>query len=529
VLLIGCVNVSSLLLARAAARRKEMAIRAALGGGRPRIVRQLLTESVVLALGGGLVALAVAALGVRFLIRMGPPEIPRLSTAGFDGTVLLFAAALTTATGMLFGLAPAIRVARADLQRTLREGARGSSTGAGRDRLRGLLVVAEIGVSVVLIVGAGLFVRSAWRLQQIPLGFSTANGAMARLSLPAARYSSDEAVTTAYRGMLEQLRSQPAVLRAGASTGIPMNGGGTDVSLTIEGRTLSPGAMPSPQFHMATDAYFETIGMPLRRGRSFEESDMLPGAARVVVVNQKAADTIWPGENPVGKRVSCCTQEIEWREVIGVVGNARSFGQFAPIQMEMFVPYTQAPPLGWTAFQRSMALVVRTSAIADAPNALRRSVRSIDPSLPLFAVQTLDQVVAISTDSRRFNMLLLSLLAATGLALAAVGIYGVVVYFVTQRTAEIGLRLALGATAGNVIRMVLRQATFLAIAGIGGGVVAAIAGTRVLKSLLFEISPTDPPTYLAGAIILLMVAVVASMLPALRATRIDPVRSLAGF
>src|SRR4029079_4684600 len=269
-------------------------------------------------------------------------------------------------------------------------------------------------------------------------------------------------------------------LRAGASTGIPMNGGGTDVSLTIEGRTLSPGAMPAPQFHLVTDSYFEAIGMPLHYGRYLDASDMRPGAPRVVVINQKAADAIWPGESPLGKRVSCCTVDMQWREVVGVVGDVRSFGQFAPIQMEMFVPYTQAPPLGWTAFQRSMALVVRTSRVADAPNALRQSVKSIDRLLPVFAVQTLDQVVANSTDSRRFNMLLLSLLAATGLALAAVGIYGVIVYFVTQRTAEIGLRLALGASAGSVVRMVLRQATVLAAAGISAGVLVAFAATRVL-------------------------------------------------
>ena len=313
----------------------------------------------------------------------------------------------------------------------------------------------EIAISVVLIVGAVLFIRSAQRLQQVPLGFNTENVLMARASLPAARYQSPDAVTGTYRRMLEQVRSIPGVVRAAASTDLPMNGAGIDVGLSVGGQTLSPGSMPSAQIHMATDGYFETIGMPLRRGRYLNPSDMQPGAPRVVVVNERLAQLVWPGANPIGKRISCWTYPVmEWREVVGVVGDARSFGAASPIQAEMFLPFTQAPETSWDAFQRSMAIVAQTAgAPADSTGALRRAVWAVDQSLPLYAVQTLDEVVAISISARRFNTLLLSLLAATGLALATVGIYGVIVYFVTQRTAEIGLRMALGATAGSVVRL----------------------------------------------------------------------------
>jgi|KBSSwiStaDraftv2_1062776.scaffolds.fasta_scaffold08926_2 predicted permease len=531
VLLIGCVNVSSLLLARASSRSKEMAIRSALGVGRARIVRQLLSESLVLAFAGGAVAIGVSQLGIQFLVRLGPPEVPRLREAGLHPTVLLFALGVTVFTGLLFGLAPALRVARSDLEGTLREGGKGSRTSATGDRVRGLLVVGEVALSLVLIVGAGLFVRSVWRLQRVPLGFATANVWMARLSLPAARYETPAAVTDAYRRILEELRSSPGVKQASASTDLPMNSAGIDVGVTVEGRTIPVGAMPIANIRLVTDDYLETITIPRQRGRLLQASDMRPGMPKVIVINQKMAETIWPGEDPLGKHISgwAALGAPEWREVVGVVSDTRSFGQFAPVQPEMFLPYTQAPEPSWGPFQRSMALVIKTSGgAADAAAMLRRAVRAVDPSLPLYAIQPLDQVVATSTDGPRFNMLLLTLLAATGLVLAVVGIYAVIVYFVMQRTSEIGLRLALGATNGAVVGMVMRQAALLALAGIGSGVVGAVAATRMLTSLLFEISPTDPVTYALGVTFLFALALFASALPARRATRIDPVKSLAG-
>jgi putative ABC transport system permease protein len=452
-----------------------------------------------------------------------------LHDAGLNSDVLLFALALTLLTGILFGLAPALRVARTDLQQTLRESGRGSRTDASAGRMRGALVIAEIAISLVLMVGAGLFIRSLWRVQRVPLGFSTDRTLMARVTLPASRYESNEAVSEAYRRMLEQVRTMPGIVRAGASTDVPMNLSGIDMTMRVEGRNLSLGEMPSPQFHMATDGYLEAIGMTLKRGRYLLPADMRADAPRVAVINERTANSVWPGEDPIGKRVACCTFPVlEWREVVGVVGDARSFGQFAPIQLEMFIPYAQAPARTWGFYQRSMALVVQTTgAPADSTGPLRRAIWTVDPSLPLYAVQSFDQIVAISTDGRRFNMLLLSLLAVTGLALAAVGIYGVVVYFVTQRTTEIGLRLALGASNGSVVGMVLRQAALLTVAGITGGTLIAFAVTRAFASLLFEISPTDPLSFALGVGFLFALALLASALPALRATRIDPVRSLA--
>ncbi|HUF81135.1 MAG TPA: FtsX-like permease family protein, partial [Burkholderiales bacterium] len=368
-------------------------------------------------------------------------------------------------------------------------------------------------------------------LQQVPLGFSAENVLTARLTLPAARYQDPDVVAGAYRRMLEQVRAIPGVERAGASTNIPQWGSSTDAGLTVEGRTFGPGAMPSPHFRLVSEEYFEAVRMPLRRGRLFQASDMTAGAPRAVVINERLASSIWPGEDPLGKRISAWTPtpEPEWREVVGVIGDVRTFGQDDPVEPEMFVPYTQAPGGAWDHFQRSMALVARTAADpADSTSLLRRAVWSVDPSLPLYDVRTMDQVLAISGAARRFGTLLLLLLAATGLALAAVGIYGVIAYFVTQRTPEIGLRLALGATTGSVLGLVLRHGAILALAGISTGIVAALAATRVLTSLLFEISPTDPATYVVGALGLFVIALLACVVPALRAARIDPVRSLAG-
>jgi predicted permease len=529
VLLIGCVNISSLLLARATARRREMAIRAALGGGRGRIVRQLLTESLVLALAGGMLALGVARLTIQFLVKMGPADVPRLHQAAMNSDVLLFTFGITLGAAFLFGLAPALRMARSDLQASLREGGKDSRSIGGRDRLRSVLVVSELTLSVVLVVAAGLFIRSAWRVQQVPLGFAPDRALMARVSLPASRYQSTAATVEAYRQMVERVRAIPGVTNAGGSSDVPMNLAGVDVSIGVEGRTLSLGAMPNPQFHLVTDGYLEAIGMSITRGRALQATDMRPGAPLVIVLNEKAVRDIWPGENPIGKRVACCTMPdlIEWREVVGVVADAHTFGPASPVQMEMFVPYTQAPDAAWGWFQRSIAFVARTKgAPADSTRALRQAIGAVDTSLPLYAVQTFDEVVSSAVDGRRFNMFLMSLLAATGLALAAIGIYGIVAYSVAQRRSEIGLRLALGATGRSIVGLVLRQGAVLASAGIVAGVAVAAGVTRLLSAMLFEITPTDVPTYVAGALLFFAVALLASTLPAMSALRVDPVRTL---
>jgi predicted permease len=531
VLLIGCVNVANLLLARATTRRREIAIRSAIGGGRWRIVRQLLTESLVLALVGGAAGIGLAYVGIRLFVHFGPPNVPRLQDAGLQSEVLLFAFGVTLLTGLAFGLAPALRAARANLLTSLREGPRASLRSARRDRLRGALVVGEIAVAVVLLVGAGLFIRSAWRLQEVPLGFDTRGVLSARLALPPERYADDQSVADAYRRVLEYTRAVPGIQRAGASSGIPLVGGGPDAGIQIEGKPFSPGTSLSPAIRLITEDYVEAIGVPLIRGRTMKASDMALGAPPVVVINERLANLAWPGEDPIGKRVSTWTREAdipEWREVVGILGDVRSLGPDTPPRPELFLPYTQPPVMAWTVFQRSMALVART---ADDPaihaSSLRRAVRSVDTSLPLYDVLTMEEALGATAASARFNTWLLSLLAATGLLLAAVGIYGVIAYFVTQRTPEIGLRLALGATPRSVLMMVMRHGAMLASAGIVIGLIAALGATRMLTTLLFEITATDPPTYAIGAVALFAIALLACSVPALRAVRVSPMQSLA--
>jgi predicted permease len=532
VLLIGCVNVANLLLARATTRRREMAIRAAIGGGRWRIVRQLLTESVVLSIVGGAAGIGLAYGGIRSLVSFGPPNVPRLQTAGLQPEVLLFAAGITLLTGLAFGLVPAFRVARQGLLPALREGTKSSFAAVGRDRLRAALVVGEIAVAVVLLVGAGLFIRSAWRLQQVPLGFETRGALTARLALPPERYRGPEPVADAYRRIVEQARAVPGIQRAGAATGIPLVGGGPDASVQIEGKPFTPGSAISPAIRLITDDYIEAIGMSLVRGRTMQASDMAHGAPPVVLINERLASAAWPGEDPIGKRLSTWTREVdtpEWREVVGIIGDVRSFGADTPPPPELFLPYTQPPFMAWAAFQSSMAIVVRvTDDPASFAPALRRAVRSVDSSLPLFDVQTMDQALGADSAGARFNTWLLALLAAVGLVLAAIGIYGVIAYFVTQRTPEIGLRLALGASPASVLMMVVRHGVVLAVTGIALGLIAAVALTQqMLTTLLFDITPTDPPTYVAGAFTLLAIALLACAVPALRAVRVSPMRSLA--
>jgi len=529
VLLIGCVNVANLLLARAATRRREIAIRAAIGGGRWRIVRQLLTESVVLAVIGGTAGVAVAYLGIRLFVAFGPPNIPRLQDAGLQTEVLLFAVGITLLTGLVFGMAPALRAARENLLTPLREGGK-TSLPPARDRLRGMLVVGEIAVAVVLLVGAGLFLRSAWRLQQVPLGFDTSRLLTARVALSPERYNANEAVADAFRRMIEEARAMPGLQGVGAATNIPLLGAGPDSGTQIEGKPFTPGQALSPFVRLVTDGYIEAIGMPLARGRSFQASDTAPGAPHVVMINEQMARLAWPGEDPIGKRLSAWTAgpEPEWREVVGIVGDVRSLGADTPPRPELFMLYTQPPPQAWPVFQRSMAFVARTADEATAhTSTLRRVVRSVDASLPVYDVMTMDEALGANGAGPRFNTWLLSLLALAGLLLSAIGIYGVITYFVTQRIPEIGLRLALGATPQSVLLMVIRHGAVLAIVGIAIGLAGALATTRTLTPMLFEVPATDPPSYVAGAAALFTTALLACAVPAIRAVRVSPMRSLA--
>jgi putative ABC transport system permease protein len=524
VLLIGCVNVASLLLARAAARRKEIAIRGALGGGRGRLVRQLLTESLVVSLAGGALGLLIAINGIRFLVGAGPAGIPRLGEATLSGTVLLFATLATIACGVLFGLAPALRATRFDLQRVLRDGGRGSR-GAVRDRLRAGLIVGEIAVTLVLLIGASLFLRSAWRLQQVDLGFEPNGVTMLRVSLPADRYDSAEVITGAFSRIVSGMRALPGMESAGAGTRVPMLGTSFEFGIRVDGRE---GPEVVGHLRMITTGYLEAVGIPLRSGRLFNESDLTAGAAPVVLVNERFARAVFGDTSPLGRRISGWTSgdEPEWREIVGVIGDVRASGQDRDVPPEVYTPHTQARQSWWNSHQRTMAIVVRApEGVAMAP-AMRGVLRHFDPLLPVFDVQPLGRVLENNTAGRRFNTMLLSLLGGTGLLLAAIGIYGVIAFFVSQRTHEIGVRMALGASTGRIVGVVLREALVLSVIGIAVGALASFWATRVLANMLYDVRPNDPIAFGIGAGVLLLVALGASLLPARRAATVDPVKAL---
>ena len=524
VLLIGCVNVASLLLARATTRRKEIAIRGALGGARVRLIRQLLTESLLLAGVGGVVGVGIAWFGVRFLVRMGPAGTPRLADASLDPTVLGFAAVATLVCGVLFGLAPALRATRVDLQTDLRDGGR-SSRGVVRDGIRASLIVGEFAIALVLLVAAGLFLRSSYRLQQVTLGYEPDGVTMLRIALPADRYDSTTAIVPAVNALLEQVRGVQGVGTAGAGTRVPMWGTSIDFGLWVEGRGDKQTAFA--HLRIVTPGYIETLGIPLKRGRTFNAAD-LPGSPRVILVNETFARRVFGDTNPIGRRVSGWQNgpEREWREIVGVVGDVRAFGQEGDLAPELYAPHTQANYSWWAAHQRSLAFIVKSAQGSAVVPSVRAAMRRIDPLLPLYDVQTMDDVQTQANANRRFNTLLLSMLGATGLILAAIGIYSVIAFFVNQRTQEIGVRVALGASAASVVAMVMRQALVLALTGIVIGGVASYWATRVLNNLLFQTTSKDPLAFAAGAGVLLFVALGASLIPARRAARVDPVQAL---
>ena len=524
VLLIGCVNVASLLLARATTRRKEIAIRGALGGARMRLVRQMLTESLLLAVIGGALGLLVAWFGVRFLVSAGPSFVPRLQEASLDLGVLGFAAMATVTCGLLFGLAPALRATRVDLQTDLRDGGR-SSTGVVRDRVRASLIVAEFAVALVLLVGAGLFLRSAWRLQQVTLGFDPSNVAMLRLALPADRYDSASAIVPAVTQLVQSMRNIPGVQVAAAGTRLPMWGVSPDYGIYVEGRGDKQTAFG--HLRIVTPGYMAALGIPIKKGRDFNDGDVA-SSPRVVLVNETFARRVYGDTNPIGRRFSGWEDSggREWREIIGVVGDVRAFGQEADVPAEVYAPYTQANYSWWGGFQRTLAIVAKSPSGATVIPSMRAAVRGVDPQLPVFDAQPMDEVLSQANANRRFNTLLLSLLGGTGLILAAIGIYGVIAFFVSQRTQEIGVRVALGASTGSVVTMVMRQALVLALTGIVLGGVASYWATRVLNDLLFQTTSKDPLAFGAGAGALLIVALGASLIPARRAARVDPVQAL---
>jgi predicted permease len=525
VLLIACGNVASLQLARAVTRRKEIAVRGALGGSRSRIVRQLLTESLLLGVCGGLGGLAVANLGIRFLVGMGPEGVPRLQEAGLHASVLGFAMVATLVCALIFGLAPAIRATRGDLQSTLREGGR-LSRGTGHDRLRSALVVTEFAFALVLLVAAGLFIRSAQRLQQVSLGFEPAGVTMARFGLPEARYGPADVVQSTFARVIEQVRATPGIEAVAAGTAVPLWGPNIDAGFRIEGSGREPRA--AGVIRLVSDDFHRVLGIPLKRGRLLQPSDLAGGAPAVVLVNETLARALFGDADAVGRRLWGWSNPDApvWREIVGVVGDVRAFGREAGTPPEIYIPYTQAPDGAWGSFGRSMILAVKARPGMAVIAGLRSALGAIDPLVPLQDAQSMTDVVTRSTSNRRFNTLLLTLLGATGLVLAAIGIYGLIAFLVGQRTQEIGVRMVLGATTRSITVMILRHSAVLALLGVVIGALASFWTTRSLRGLLFEVQATDPLTYAGAAVALTLAAILAALIPARRASRVEPARTI---
>jgi putative ABC transport system permease protein len=517
VLLIACANVANLLLARASTRQREMAIRAALGASRARVMRQLLTESLLLAALGGLAGALLARWGTE-LIKTGTAlNIPRLNETRLDAKVLGFTLIVALLTGLVFGLAPAWQAAKLNLNETLKEG--GRSSGA-RQRLRGALVVGEVALALVLLLGAGLMIRSFARLQNVPLGFAPENVLTMQVNLPGSKYGEQATRVNFFDQLLERLRTVPGVTDAAAVTQPPLSGSvGWAQEITLEGREAAPADVKlSARAFAVTPRYFQTMGIPLLQGRDFTEQDRAD-APLSLIVSESFARRCWPNEDAVGKRFRTSAFDL-FGTVVGVVGNVRN------VSLE-----SEGGPAFYFSYGRlgmpGLVVVVRTVAPPETmAAALRAQVYALDRELPVYNVRALTQFVANAAGQPRFQTLLLSLFGGVALLLAALGIYGVTAYAVAQRTHEIGVRMALGARAGEVLRLVIGQGMNLALIGVLIGLGGALALTRLMKTLLFGVSATDPLTFVTLALLLIGVALVACYLPARRATKIDPLRAL---
>jgi putative ABC transport system permease protein len=524
VLLIACVNVANLLLARAASRESEIAVRTALGAARGRLVRQLLTESVILGLAGGALGLLVAVWGVEALIALEPQGIPRLSEVGISPTVIAFTGGLSLATGLLFGLVPAFQSTASGLASTLKEGGRGALTTRGGARMRTTLVVAEVALAVMLLAGAGLLIRSFGKLAAVDPGFDVKQALTFEVSLPESRYAEPEQQVAFFDDLLPRLEAIPGVRDAAGVIALPLSGTSLVLTFEVGGRPpVPPSQQPAMQVRIATADYFESIGIPLERGRYFTERDRA-GTPKVVLLTAAAVKQYFPGEDPIGKTITLGWGRDGQRaggEVVGIVGDIRDAGLAEPNPPQIFLPFAQWPVGRMTVL---LDTAVTPATVADAA---RKTVYALDGNLPVGNVRTLDEVVARSISQPRFYMTLLTTFAGVALTLAAIGIFGVLSYAVAQRTREIGIRMALGAHHGSVLGLIVREAMLMTGGGVVLGIIAAFLLTEwLVATLLFETSPHDPATFVVVAAVLTTVSLAAAYIPARRATRVDPIVAL---
>ncbi len=525
VLLIACGNVSNLLLARGAIRARELAVRSALGAGQGRLVRQLFTESLVLGIASAAAGVGLARLLIDLLIAFGPAGVPRLEQTRIDGPVLAFAVVLALAASVVFGIVPAWRASRSDMQSTLKEAGRGAGSRGARDLVRSVLIGAEVALAIVLLVGAGLMIRTALELQRIDPGFDPSGVLTGRVLLSPTKYRDAPMLLRATQAIEESAARIPGVTGVAVSSAVPgvrsfSNGLLPEgLALDLKNITQSDGIMVSP-------SYFRVMRLPIADGRAFTDADRA-GAPLVVILNRTAAERLWPGQNAVGKRLTSANP-IGPTTVVGIAGDVRLGGPSEAAPPTFYVPYAQMNDEAW-AWSRSVAVVARTDGDPQSlAGSLRRAIATVDPAMPLYDVRTMEQRMANTVETARFNTVLLSILGAIGLLLAAVGIYGVISYFASQRTAEIGIRMALGASRVDVMRMVVRQATMPVSGGLVVGMGGALVASRALAAQLVNVQPTDPITFAAVAVVLIVVALAAAVMPARRAAMLDPTKALQG-
>jgi len=523
VLLIACANVANLLLARATSRHKEMAIRAALGASRMRVIRQLLTESVLLSLVGGAVGLLLAVWWSDLLVALGKDDIPRALHVGIDWRVLGFTLGVSLVTGLIFGLAPAHHSARGELVEALKDGSRGTSDGGRRGGIRNLLVVIELAIAVVLLVVAGLLIQSLWRLRNVNSGLDPHNVLTFNVTLPEVKYNTDRQ-SQFFIDLKSRLEATPGVQAASTISPLPLNGDRFVISFEIEGRPLAPKDHPAGEFFTTGVGYFRAMGIPIVKGRDFDDRDKR-GSTPVAIISETFARQIFPNEDPIGKRIKPGISSIEnespmMREIVGIVGDVRNQNLSTEPKPAYYVPQTQVP------FNQLVAVIKTNAEPHSMISAVTKDVAAMDTDVPLFGIKSMEEYLSASVAAPRFNTTLLSIFAGVALVLTIVGLYGVMSYSVVQRTNEIGIRLALGAQSRDVLLMIVKQGSKLIVLGLVIGLVGAFLATRVIASLLFGVTTKDPFTFVAAAVLLAIVALLACYIPAWRATKVDPLEAL---